>query len=370
MQSGGKSMHQKTKSHQKKEIKKTSAGKASVKKTPVTKVIVKKSKTAKRSAAGEKKPGFNIRDMIFRVDGLNCAGRLYLPSGSKKPPVIIMGNGIGLEMGFGLPVFAEQFADNGYAVFLFDYRYFGQSEGEPRHLLFPGRQLKDWGGAVEFVRTLDEVDADRICLWGYSFSGGYVLATAASNKHVKAFITHMPYMDSLFIFKINGFKKTLKISFAGYKDLLFSIIGKEPVNIPIAGKTDEFAIMNTPETYDGYLSLVPSGSDWKNEMPARSMLAACFFRPFKSIAGIKCRGLVVYGEKDSITDNRKVEKYFSNNENITYIKLGDGRYELCIEDKNQYQLLKLTCGHFEIFKGEYFKHAVSAELRFLAGVFG
>ncbi len=333
-------MHQKRGTVKKKSAEKSSAKGASV----------KKSTTVKKSAVITKKPAFNIRDMNFQVDGLKCAGRLYLPSGINKPPVIIMGNGIGLEMDFGLPVFAEEFAKNGYAVFLFDYRYYGKSEGEPRHLLFPGRQLKDWAAAVEFVRTLDSIDINRICLWGYSFSGGHVLATAASNNYVKAFIAHMPYMDSLFIFKINGFKKSVKISFAGYKDLLFSITGKDPVNIPIAGKTDEFAVMNTPETFNGYLSLVPSGTEWKNEMPARSMLAACFYRPFKYIARIKCRGLVVCGESDSITDNNLVEKYFKG--------------------KEQFELLKLKCGHFEIFKGAYYKQSVTAELRFLKSVFG
>ena len=330
--------------------KKTSAKKAPVKKGAVKKAAVKKSINVKKSAVSSKKPGFNINSMNFQVDGLKCAAKLYLPAGVKKPPVIIMANGLGLEMDFGIPVFAEEFAGKGYAVFLFDYRYYGQSEGKPRHLLLPGRQLKDWAAAVEFVRTLDNVDADRICIWGYSFSGGHVLATAASNNNVKAFIAHMPYMDSLFIFKISGFKKSMKISFAGYKDLLFSITGKGPFNMPIAGKPDEFAIMNTPETFTGYLSLVPAGSEWKNEMPARSMLAASFFRPFRLITRIKCRGLVVSGDRDSLTDNNMVEKYFKGNK--------------------QFDLIKLACGHFEIFKGEFFKQAVTAELRFLKSIFG
>ena len=178
-------MNQKTKSSKKPSAKKASAGSASVKKVPVTKASVKKSITVKKSAAGVKKGGFNIQEVNFQVDGLKCAGKLYLPSGVKKPPVIIMGNGIGLEMDFGLPVFAEEFAKNGYAVFLFDYRYYGKSGGEPRHLFFPGRQLKDWAAAIEFVRTFDRVDVNRICIWGYSFSGGYVLATAASKALLK-----------------------------------------------------------------------------------------------------------------------------------------------------------------------------------------
>jgi hypothetical protein len=37
----------------------------------------------------------------------------------------------------GLPQFAEKFAIAGFVVSLFDYRYLGASEGEPRGQILP-----------------------------------------------------------------------------------------------------------------------------------------------------------------------------------------------------------------------------------------
>jgi alpha/beta superfamily hydrolase len=42
-----------------------------------------------------------------------------------------MAHGFGAERTFGLEPFAERFAEAGLATFLFDYRCFGDSEGEP-----------------------------------------------------------------------------------------------------------------------------------------------------------------------------------------------------------------------------------------------
>lgn len=318
-------------------------------KSAAKKTSVKKSAVIKKEGVSAKKPGFTVSNMRFQVEGLNCAGKLYLPAGIKNAPVIIMANGLGLDMDSGLPIYAAEFARNGYAVFTFDYRYYGESEGEPRHLILPKRQLKDWESAIEFVSTLHSIDCNRICLWGFSLSGGHVIVASAVNQKVKGFISHMPYMDPMFIMKISGFKKVMSVNAAGYKDLLYSITGRAPHNMQIMGKPDEFAMMNTAECYDGFMSIIPDGSGWRNEMPARSMVAASFYRPFKYIPRIKCRGMVVTGEHDSQTDNKMVERAFATGE--------------------QFRLLSLKCGHFGLFTGENFRKALAAELEFLKSVF-
>jgi len=317
-----------------------------VKSKPVAKPKVK-SKTAAIKAAEQKK--FIIKKISFIVEGLKCGGNLYLPSGIKKPPAIIMAHGFGAEMTFGIPVYAEKYAKNGFAVLIFDYRYFGVSEGEPRHIVSTKAQLKDWETSIEFLRGLKEVDGDKICIWGCSYSGGHVLVTAAQNSNVKAFISHVPFLDSINFMKKNGFIKIMKINAAAAKDIFNSITGRRPYTIPVFGKSEEFAVLNTPESYEGYSSIVPENSGWKNEFPARSSLKFAWYRPIKYIPELKCRGLVVYAGLDSITDPEMVEKAFRNAPGI--------------------ELLKLQCGHFNLFEGEYFKKASDEEIRFLKNVF-
>ena len=67
-------------------------------------------------------------------------------------------------------------------MLVFDHRYLGDSGGEPRQRFRKRDQLQDWRSAVSFARTLDGIDPERIVLWGFSFSGGHVVETAAGRR--------------------------------------------------------------------------------------------------------------------------------------------------------------------------------------------
>ena len=54
-----------------------------------------------------------------------------------------MAHGFAAVKEVDLPTFAERFAAAGLVTLVFDYRYFGESEGEPRNQLFPQAQLDD-----------------------------------------------------------------------------------------------------------------------------------------------------------------------------------------------------------------------------------
>ena len=64
-----------------------------------------------------------------------------------------------------LDAYADRFSAAGYACLVFDYRNFGDSEGQPRQLVDVGLQLQDWTAAVAYARTLPGIDLNRIGLW-------------------------------------------------------------------------------------------------------------------------------------------------------------------------------------------------------------
>jgi len=79
---------------------------------------------------------FTRTDLAFTSHGITCKGYLYMPSDAKGPvPCVIMGHGFAATRECGIAPFAEAFANAGYAAFMFDYRHFGASGGEPRQLL-------------------------------------------------------------------------------------------------------------------------------------------------------------------------------------------------------------------------------------------
>lgn len=281
----------------------------------------------------------------FLSDGLKCAGRLYLPEGITKPPVVLMAHGFGAEKEFGLPPFAERFAMNGFAVFLFDYRNFGESEGEPRNWISPARHLKDWCAALNHVRKLEVVNSERIALWGTSFSGGHVLVTAAREKGIKAVIAQVPFVDGIATARFLGVKFVITALYHGLKDLFRLITFREPHTIPIVGPPEEFAALNTPECMPGYLRLVPEEHRWKNRCPARIMLTTPSYRPIRYVSRIQCPVLIVLAEKDSLIPPAAVIKTAERIKNPT--------------------VLKLSVGHFDVYFNNTFERVVTAEIEFL-----
>ncbi|KAF8058881.1 mog [Scenedesmus sp. PABB004] len=109
-------------------------------------------------------------------------GWLHTPAeaASAAPrPVIVMAHGLGGDKS-ALERYADAFVGAGFAVFSFDYRYWGGSQGEPRRWVVPDAQVEDWLSAVAYVQGLaGSVDPRRLSLWGTSFAGGHVITVAA-----------------------------------------------------------------------------------------------------------------------------------------------------------------------------------------------
>jgi fermentation-respiration switch protein FrsA (DUF1100 family) len=135
------------------------------------------------------------RNIIFISKGLHCVGWIYIPDElveGKKAPAIILAHGFAGEKESILPNYAEQFSRAGYVALVFDYRYFGDSEGEPRHQLFPLEEVEDVRNAITWISDQPEVDSRRIGLWGTSFGGGIVIYTATWDRRAKAVVAQVP----------------------------------------------------------------------------------------------------------------------------------------------------------------------------------
>ncbi|HEY4916988.1 MAG TPA: alpha/beta fold hydrolase, partial [Solirubrobacteraceae bacterium] len=108
-----------------------------------------------------------------------------------------MAHGFSLTRHDGLPAYAKRLAEAGTAVLLFDHRYLGDSGGEPRQRFRKSAQMQDWRAAVAYARSLEGIDPARIILWGFSFSGGHVIETAAADPGIAATLALCPMVDGL-----------------------------------------------------------------------------------------------------------------------------------------------------------------------------
>lgn len=124
----------------------------------------------------------------FFSSGLRLDADLHLPDddGEKRPyPVVVVCSGYQGQKVIHPERFARALNPLGYAVLAFDYRGFGQSEGE-RGRLVPQEWVEDVRAAVDRLQTVDEVDDTRLALVGWGLGGGVVVVEAADDTRVRA----------------------------------------------------------------------------------------------------------------------------------------------------------------------------------------
>lgn len=132
----------------------------------------------------------------FYSRGLRLTGRLTRAAGSGAHPTLIQGPGwLGLSSSIMSRRYADSFSRAGIAYLSFDYRGFGESEGE-RGWIHPFEQVEDILCAITFARTRDDLDPSRIGLFGFGGTGaGNAIYAAALDEGVRCVIAQTPVAD-------------------------------------------------------------------------------------------------------------------------------------------------------------------------------
>jgi len=236
----------------------------------------------------------------FTCHGDTCAGTLLLPASAPRPPVVIMANGFGGIRVAALPDIARHFVDAGYAVYLFDYRNFGDSEGQPRHWISPRRHLADWTAAIKHVRQLPGIDPANIVLWGTSFSGGHVIEIAARDPRIHTVIAQVPHVDGIASVLQVPLRTSICLTLAALRDYLGNVF-RRPHYSRIVGRPGELAALSSAECWDGYARLMPAGARWENKVLSRIFLELPFYSPARSARKVRAATLIIAGKRDSVT---------------------------------------------------------------------
>ena len=128
----------------------------------------------------------------FFSEGSKLEGLLRLPDNpSGRLPGIVQGPGwLGLHDLKLYERYHRSLTEAGYAVLVFDYRGFGNSEGE-RGLIFPMRQAEDIRNGITYMQSRPEVDPNRIGLFGSAGTGGSLpIYVAAIDHRVKCIVSN------------------------------------------------------------------------------------------------------------------------------------------------------------------------------------
>ncbi len=294
--------------------------------------------------------------VTFPSHGVRCEA-WHLPARSTAlttdngRPCVVMAHGFGATRDSGLLPFAEQFADLGVDALVFDYRGFGTSDtprGAPRQDVDHRRHREDYHAALAAARALEGVDADRVVLWGSSYSGGHVIAVAAADQRVAGVISQGAAMDGLAallgVRQESGTATALALTRAGLADLARAARRRPPLMLPLTGPPGSEAVISAPGGQEGYASIM--GPTFRNEMCARGALRIATNRPVRQASRITCPVLLVAAEQDNIAPVSAV-------------------HAVAQEVGDLAEILSLDVGHFEIYTGAAFEKNVARQVRFL-----
>lgn len=126
----------------------------------------------------------------FYGGGKKLHGVLKLPDAvDGRVPVIVEGSGwASLHSHPNTEQYHRGFVAAGYAFLAFDYRGFGDSEGE-RGWIRPQDQVEDILSAVTYAESRDDLDPDRIAMFGMGGTGsGNAIYAAALDERIKCVI--------------------------------------------------------------------------------------------------------------------------------------------------------------------------------------
>jgi len=287
------------------------------------------------------------KDIAFTSKGLRCRGWLYVPDNlaeGQKSPTIVMAHGFTAVKEMILPDFAERFAAAGFVTLAFDYRYFGDSEGEPRSQLFPLHQVEDVRNAITWVSGQPEVDPQRIGLWGTSYGGGIVVYTATFDRRVKAVVAQVPATTSPEFRRAMNPERWDSVGEFLLRDRIARYKTGAVNYMKVVAPEGEPCALPGNDPYEGYMTLAATSPTWRNQVTIESLEKIREFDPVSKAHWVAPTAmLLIPAEKDSLIPVDAVKE----------------TYEKAREPK---ALSVLPIEHFEIYSEPWFSKAAGAAI--------
>src|SRR3954470_11225458 len=274
------------------------------------------------------------QDIEFDAEGTTLRGWLYVPDDTQGPaPTIVMCHGYSAVKELFLDAFAEVFCDAGLCALVYDNRNLGASDGEPRQEIDPWAQIRDYRDAITYARTREEVDRDRIGIWGTSYSGAHVIVVGAIDRRVKCVVSQVPlisgHANARRLVRADLLAPTREM-FDADREARYR--GEPPAMIPVVAPEGEPCALPTPDSYEWFTT---SGTErapsWINECTLRSIEMFWEYEPGTYLPFIPPTPLLMV---------------VAAGDHLTVSDIAIGAYERALEPK---KLVILGGGHFDAY---------------------
>jgi len=293
-------------------------------------------------------------DIAFKTsDNVTLRGWFYTPEASSTTPLpcLVISHGFAALKEMSLDTMAAHFTSSlPISCLVYDQRGYGASDNHPsapRLEIIPSLQCSDISDAITYAQGREDVNKEKIGIWGTALSGGHVLWVGAADRRVKAVLSQVPM--------VNGWENfhhlTTPDSLAGLnhlfqEDRLARAAGKAAATIPVFDPdplaTSALKITEAQEWFGEWAKKI----DLKNEVTVKTMEAFRSYNPSSNIHHISPTPLLM-----TIVEN----------DALMPTDLALTAYAKALEPK---ELQLLPGGHFAVF-GTHFEKTVERQVDFL-----
>jgi uncharacterized protein len=237
----------------------------------------------------------------FFSHGSALAGTLLLPDGaSEANPVAAVAQGpgwLGLRDAKLYEPYHAGLLAAGIAVLVFDYRGFGDSEGDATYF-DPMAQVADWRNALTYLESRPEIDGSRLGAFGSGGTGGgNAVMVAGLDERVKATVSQVPIADGRdWLHRMRRESEWLELLAALREDRLRRVTTGEAAKVP----PRDGIMVPTPERRTTTIK-----SDVDSRIPELVELASAeavfAYRPIDVVARIAPRALMLIAVENDAT---------------------------------------------------------------------
>lgn len=198
-----------------------------------------------------------MKKVNFTSEGAQLVGHLYYPKNFNPsqtyPALVVSGSWTTVkEQMAGL--YAEKLAEEGFITLAFDFRNFGESEGEPRFYESPALKQVDVQNAVSYLTGLPEVATEKVGAFGVCAGAMYTLMAASHDPRIKSVVTAASWLHDAEAVKLfYGGEEGVRAKINAAQNAKKEYAEKGTVHyIPSISTEDTSAAMYGP--YDYYLN--------------------------------------------------------------------------------------------------------------------
>lgn len=137
-----------------------------------------------------------VERVTFDSHGQKLVGMLHIPSVAARTPAVIV-TGSWTTIKEQMPAnYAPLLAEAGLVALTFDFRGYGESEGQPRDVESAVAKAEDIRAAVSFLQGNANVDGERIGVLPICASAGYTVLAAKDEPGIKSIAMIAPWLHN------------------------------------------------------------------------------------------------------------------------------------------------------------------------------